>query len=101
MKYAITCVRFDHLKQAGELLRIQAEVMTDDRRALTARIFSGDLVNALAATPKLPKGERDRCYCCGDEDIPYRWKGSRYFQHTSNNGCIGVHPANPAGVMDV
>jgi hypothetical protein len=44
MKYAITCVRFDHLKQAGELLRIQAEVMTDDQRALSARIFNGDLV---------------------------------------------------------
>lgn len=98
MIYAVPNRRFAALKAEGLLVIIQDEVRTENVAALLARVANGELVEAKAAG-RFSKGNRDRCYLCGDEVTPFHWKemGVIYFRHLNNRDCIG-DSANPRAV---
>jgi len=97
--YAIPNAEYERLESLGELSAIQREIASADEASLTKRLALGHLVQARDAD-RHSVGERDRCYCCGDEVTPFHWREERlcYFMHMSNADCIGSHPANPSGV---
>lgn len=99
MILAVPVGAYRRLEVAGELKKIEEEILTKDIPALRARVDNKELIQAKDAV-RHPKEERDRCYLCGDEvTICYRKRDkAHYFRHLTpeNNKCIG-DPANPAG----
>jgi hypothetical protein len=99
MIYAISNNQYPTLDANGELIAIRAEIEAKDAVAIAARIANGQVVQACDAS-RYVEGQRDRCYCCGDEVTPFHWQEPdlRYFKHLNNADFIGNHPANPARV---
>ena len=101
MIYAVPLSFYSHLKAAGELDMIQDEIKNDMGEAIAKRLAAGQLVEA-KSTDKKPDGEREQCYCCGDDVISTERQNTDgsvvwFFRHCNRNDCIGQHPANPSG----
>jgi predicted transcriptional regulator len=100
MIHAVPRSVYEELKDSGQLDQIQNEIQNEEVEAINKRIAKGHLVE-VRGTGKKPSGERDRCYCCGDEVIVIEQQISEglllHFRHDSNSECLGHHPANPSG----
>lgn len=102
MIYAVPKNEFSRMQLSGDIDTIQKEIAAEDENAIQARIQSGQLVEANSAS-RYPEGQRDLCYCCGDEVTPFHWRDRAegpkyYFTHMTNSMCINRHPANRGGV---